>query len=234
VKLLVWNIQQGGGPRRQRIAATIAAHNPDTVALIEFIPGACDPLIRSLLEAGLEHRVCTQRNGFDYALCVLSKTPLATVPSGHPLLDGSGLWLRTALPAHCFHLGVVHVPTKSRTVMKEYLTALVETASQSANDPLLLAGDFNTGIGPADGPLKNFGDVDRFMALQDAGFTDVWRLLHGDRSEHTWQRNGQAWRIDHALASSRLVPKIRSCRYSHDERLAGISDHSILLIDIDH
>jgi exonuclease III len=233
VRLLVWNIQQGGGPRRQRIADSIRKHDPDIVALIEFVPTAAEPLLQPLRDAGFEHQICTKRNGFDYALCVLSKTPISTSPSGIPTLDDSGLWLEISVPAHRFNFGVVHVPTKTRAVMKAYLSALGQIVSQRIKEPFLLVGDFNTGIGPADGPLENFGDVDRFVALQDAGFTDLWRQFHGDRIEHTWCRVGTAYRIDHALASPGILPRIRSCRYSHRERIDGISDHSIVIVEIE-
>jgi exonuclease III len=234
LKHLVWNIQQGGGPRRQRIAHSIKEHDADIVALIEFVPSNAAPLLQSLQDSGFEHQVCTDRNGFDYALCVLSKTPITALPSGNVLLDDSGLLLKIMLPAHGFSVGVIHVPTKSKKGMKAYLSALVQFARQNMGDPLLLVGDFNTGIGPADGPLNNFGDVDRFVALQDAGLTDVWRRFHGNRIEHTWCRGGKAYRIDHALASPGLLPRIRACRYSHEERIDGISDHSLLIVEIEN
>jgi exonuclease III len=233
VKLLAWNIQQGGGRRRQRDAGSIRAHDPDVVALIEFVPSTAAPLLESLRDAGFEHQTCTERNGFDYALCVLSKIPISAHPSGIPLLDASGMWLEIVVPAHGFDLGVVHVPTKSMTAMKAYLSALVQFASQTSGHRFLFVGDFNTGIGPADGPLENFGDVDRFLALQEAGFTDTWRRFHGDRIEHTWSRNGAEYRIDHALASRSLLPRVRGCRYSHEERVSGVSDHSILIVEIE-
>jgi endonuclease/exonuclease/phosphatase family metal-dependent hydrolase len=229
MKLLVWNIRQGGGSRRQRIADCMRAHNPDIVALIEFLPSTSAPL----LDAGFEYRICTKRNGFDFAVCVLSKTPIRTLPSGIPVLDDSGLWLEIVLPAHGFAFGVVHVPTKSRTVMKRFLDALVQVAARTVGDPFLLVGDFNTGIGPADGPMNNFGDVDRFLALQECGFSDLWRRFHGDGIEHTWCRNEKSYRIDHALASPGLLPRVRSCGYSHQERTSGVSDHSVLLVEIE-
>jgi exonuclease III len=235
VRLLVWNIQQGGGPRRQRITEAIGAHGPDIVALIEFIPTVGGSLAESLRAAGFVHRICTKRNGRDYAVCVLSKTPISSRHSGIPALDDSGLWLEIAVPAHRFRLGVVHVPTKTQNKMKEFLSALVEVGSRYSNRSFLFAGDFNTGIGPADGPLKNFGDGDRFVALQENGFTDMWRHFHSDLIEftYTWPRSGKSYRIDHALASRRLLPRIRDCRYSHLERDSRASDHSALLVEIE-
>ena len=232
MKLLVWNIRQGGGSRRERIGQCINGHEPDIVALIEFIPSVAARFLRSLHEKGFRHQICTARNGFEYAVCVLSKKPIETRSSGIPVLDESGLWLEISAPDYGISCGVVHAPTSPRRRMKDFLSALAQVAVSRAPDQFLFAGDFNTGIGPADGPLRNFGDVDRFVALQENGFSDVWRFVHADRIEHTWSRNEKSYRIDHALASRGLLPRIRDCRYSHQERLDGISDHSLLMVEI--
>jgi exonuclease III len=52
----------------------------------------------------------------------------------------------------------------------------------------------------------------------------VWNIQQG---------GGESFRIDHALASPGLLPGIRDCRYSHDERDDGVSDHSSLLVDVE-
>ncbi len=232
MRLLAWNIQQGGGVRRERIGAAILAHNPDLIALIEFVPGSSVSLLELLKRSGFTQSLCTDRQGFCYAVCLLSKSPLLRRRSGISVLEESGLWLEASVPEHGFRLGVLHAPTSSRLRMREYLSALVSVAEQRSQCPFLFVGDFNTGVPPADGPMKNFGDVDRFTSLQSAGFTDVWRHLHPDCIEHTWCRNGKSYRIDHALASSLLAPRIEQCRYSHEERERGCSDHSVLLVEV--
>ena len=231
-KLLLWNIQQGGGPRRQAIADSTASYSPDVVALLEFIPRAACPLLQSFQAQGFQHHHSTHRNGQGYAICVLAKTPFTARRSGIPFLDDSGQYLQAHLPAYRLNLGIVHAPTTPRTRMKQFLDALILVA-RSPTAPDLFIGDFNTGIGPADGPMRNFGDVDRFTALQTAGFTDVWRHRHGDKIEHTWARAAKAYRIDHALASRQFLDRIDSCHYSHDERLAKLSDHSLLTVEFD-
>jgi exonuclease III len=235
VKLLVWNIQQGGGPRRQRIADSLVTHAPDIVALIEFVPSTAGPLLQSLKEAGFDSQICTKRNGFDYALCVLSKTPISTLPSGIPTLDDSGLWLEISVPAHGFSVGIVHAPAGPRIRMRAFLDALVHVATRKMGDPFLFVGDFNTGIGPADKPMNNCGDVDRFRAIQQTGFSDVWRHINADLIEHTYTnpQTGKRYRIDHTLASPGMLPRIRSCHYSHDERENRVSDHSLLIVEIE-
>lgn len=232
MKLLIWNIKQGGGPRRDRIAASIIAQDPDLVALIEFVPTTAAPLLSRLRDAGFKQQVSTNQNGFDYAICVMSKHPMTTRPSGIPLLDDSGLWLEIGLPSHGFSIGIVFVPTKSKQ-KRPYCDALVEIAASRQKDAFFFAGDFNTGRHPEDGDLKSLGGVNQFESILKAGFTDAWRHFHRDRQESTYVwRTTKQYRIDHALVSATLMPRVTDCHYSHDERVAGESDHSVLLVEI--
>ena len=232
MRILAWNIQQGGGGRRERIGTAILAHRPDLIALIEFVPNSSASLFELLHRNGFTEKLCSERQGFNYAVCVFSKSPIQRHLSGISLLEDSGLWLEVSVPAHGFKLGVLHAPTSSRLRMREYLSALVTVAEKRSRRSFLFVGDFNTGEPPADGPIKNFGDVDRFTSLQTAGFTDVWRHLHPGCIEYTWCRNGKSYRIDHALASASLLPRIERCIYSHGERECGSSDHSVLLLEV--
>ena len=43
---------------------------------------------------------------------------------------------------------------------------------------------------------------------------------------------GEGFRIDHAFVSRPLVAALRSCEYSHQERHANLSDHSLLALTI--
>jgi endonuclease/exonuclease/phosphatase family metal-dependent hydrolase len=231
VKLLVWNIQQGGGRRHERIAVSIAAHNADLVALIEFVPGTALPLLTRLGETGLTHQICAESNGRDHTVCVLSKMRVTRRPSEFSLLDASGLWLEVCVPGRGFSAGIVHVPTK-KNQKRPYCDALVELAQKRYGEPFVFAGDFNTGRHPEDGDLQSLGCVDRFERMQEAGFTDAWRQFHGDRKECTFAVDGKEYRIDHALVSADLIPRVTACRYSHAERRAGESDHSVLILEI--
>jgi exonuclease III len=132
-------------------------------------------------------------------------------------------------PAYGFSVGAVHVPTK-KGQKRPYCDALVKAAASTKNAPLLLAGDFNTGRHPIDGDLRSLGGVQQFQSVLDSGFVDAWRRFHGDQQEYSYLTHGKAYRIDHALASRSLLPRVRSCDYVHEERM---SDHSALVLEID-
>ena len=99
------------------------------------------------------------------------------------------------------------------------------------------AHDFALARAAIDG--KNFVCHEHFVRLTDElGWTDLWRASNGAETEYTWyskrkggtDRNG--FRVDHAFASPALRRRVVSCQYSHEERSAGVSDHSILLVEI--
>jgi len=72
-----------------------------------------------------------------------------------------------------------------------------------------------------------------------AGWIDTWRHVHGRASEYTWYSrrrgglSGNGYRLDHAFVTPTLLPFVRDCRYSHAEREAGLSDHSLLILEIE-
>jgi exonuclease III len=233
MKLLVWNIKQGGADRRHRIAEAVRDHCPDIVAFIEFAPSAVETLGGTISGMGFGHQLCTKPNGADHYLCVFSKLPITSQPSGNKILDVSGLWLEVRVPSHAFNFALVHVPTKTRTIKMEFLEELVKLAPRTAKEDFLFVGDFNTGVHLDDGPLKSLGGVDQFAEIKNKGFTDAWRHFHGKETEHTYvYQRTTSYRIDHALASKGMMPRIQSCNYSHQERVDLISDHSLLLLEI--
>jgi exonuclease III len=67
--------------------------------------------------------------------------------------------------------------------------------------------------------------------VKDLGWVDAYRALHGygDRSA-SWTFSGDrgGWRLDHILVTG-LRPV--AAAYAHDWRLAGLSDHSALVVD---
>ncbi len=231
MRILVWNIRQGGGTRRQRISEAIARHSPDVAALIEFVHGGTPLLTDALRDAGLGNVIASARKGRDYTICIASKHRMEQQLADNPMLTESGLWLEVTLPDFEFGIAVIHAPTSPDRKMREFMRAVAEHSALRASEPFLLAGDFNTGEGPIDGPIgKTFSG--RYRALRDAGMKDVWREFHPDAAEYTWGRNERFYRIDHAMASLALMPAISMCRYSHAERLSGLSDHSLMIVDL--
>ena len=100
-------------------------------------------------------------------------------------------------------------------------------------------GDWNTGAHRLDETGKTFVCAEHFAKLSSLGWTDLWRHHNSGATEWTWYSRlkggvrGNGFRLDHAFATPSLRSRITSCKYSHAERDAGISDHSMLIVEVE-
>jgi exonuclease III len=69
----------------------------------------------------------------------------------------------------------------------------------------------------------------------EQGWIDTWRSRNPEAREFTWFSRGynNGFRLDHALASPSLNNKVKKVFYSHQEREEGVTDHSLMGVDID-
>lgn len=80
-------------------------------------------------------------------------------------------------------------------------------------------------------------ELDIVPGLRELGYHDAFRSLHGYASPEpswTWKRiagHGGGWRLDHVFASAELA--LIACRYHHEWRDRGLSDHSALEADLE-
>ena len=157
-------------------------------------------------------------------------------------------WLDIDLPEYGFSLGILHVMAhvmaagaslKSPcTVAKtRFWNAVLTTAEARLHEPNLLVGDWNTGAHRVDETGKTFICAEHFANLSALGWTDMWRHHHPNTTEFTWyskrdgvRRNG--FRVDHAFATPSLRPRVTSCRYSHVERDARVTDYSMVIVEV--
>jgi exonuclease III len=114
-----------------------------------------------------------------------------------------------------------------------YWEALIACLAAKSSEKILAIGDFNTCRAYVDEP----GAIDRCAYFLDRvaeiGFCDLWRERYPDGREFSWySTRGNGFRIDHAFLSPALARRAGPVRYSHDERLIGLSDHSPLLLDL--
>lgn len=119
-------------------------------------------------------------------------------------------------------------------------------AHNAAHDAVMAIGDFNAGDDALDIERNRVGQKKKRPQFTADGrfgdlcevWTDAWRLLHPDGSEYSWyswersKGTFNGWRIDHALISPALLPRLRSAHYVHETRIAGLTDHSALVISL--
>lgn len=218
---------------------TIVGHGPDVIILSEYRCVPSKTLLARLAAASWLHMATSDpargRNG----IAVLSREPL--IVSRPPSSIPQERWVEVELPTYQLALAAIYVPVRGEDIRRKdaYWRGLLEVAASKRHAPFLFVGDWNTGalIGDAEPEGRGFSCSDHFAAITEHGFVEAWRLLHpGERAFSWYSRRGGAdlngFRIDHAFVSEPLRRRLVSCDYSQAERVAGISDHASLLLEL--
>jgi exonuclease III len=234
MKVLSWNIRQGGGRRLDAIVAAIAGHEPDVVVVNELRARTAPQLAGALRAGGLTFLAHTSPANAENGMLVAARSPLK-----HRRVNG---------PARVFRHGLLEVEVQGwatvgavygplhRATLRAFWDRMVHHATRRAGGRYLLIGDFNAGESFVDAHEYKFMSSDYLIAIRAAGFVDLWRARNAE-TEHTWFSFGRrgvplnGFRIDHALASASLADHMTRCYYSHTEREARLSDHSALLVE---
>ena len=235
IRLLSWNILHGGGKRTRAILDAIEAEKPDIVTLQEFRNGASRAeMVDGLSSMGLKHQFIPETSSNrDNTVIVASKFPFeATLfPKGISGTEGANVIQASFETPIKLTLLAVHLPHKQKQL--PYFEALLDLPKKFREQASVIIGDFNCGIPFEDSETKSFYATHLFQQLLRDGWVDAWRSRNKKAREFTWistkQQNG--FRYDHALVSESLNQQISKIGYKHEVRLAGTSDHSMLLVD---
>lgn len=230
MKVLAWNIRQGGGSRIDKIVCSIQEKQPDVVVLTEFRNNRNGEIVKSALKKyGLIHQTsgeATEKN----TLFIASR--FSFTPSTFKTELGSEAHRCIGVNFDDFHLFGFYFPQKFEKI--PLFNFVLKNLSSYLNKPTLLIGDFNTGKHCVDEAGATFKAAEYFELLSHNGWIDAWRQYHGNKREYTWYSNqGNGFRIDHAFVSPSMSANVSSCIYSHSERETGVSDHSSLLVEIE-
>jgi exonuclease III len=230
LRLLTWNIRAGGGTRLPRIAEALAIHAADVLVLTEYRSG----------EAGLRLREALRAMGYTWlspieppGICngVLIATRERPGRIAHVSASVPEPWRMLTVTVGGLRLFGIYMPNLKAKL--PYWEALIEASGPHASRRALALGDFNTCRAYVDEPGATDVTAIFLDRIQTAGFRDVWRDRFPAGREYSWySHRGNGFRIDHAFATACLARRIGVIRYSHAERLGGLSDHSALLVDI--
>ena len=245
MRLLAWNIQQGGGNRIPRIVEEVAAYDPDVVAVTEYRATPGIALRAAMKERGLPYCETTKPSVNRNGIAAFSRTPIHLNPCPAPP-ESQFRWLDIDLPEYGYSVVVLHImaaggSVKSPcTVAKTRLwNAVIAVADARLHEPYMFVGDWNTGAHRLDETGKTFVCAEHFARLSALGWIDLWRHHNPGVTEYTWysklkggvRLNG--FRLDHAFATPALMPRVSSCRYSHAERDAGVTAHSMMVVEME-
>ena len=235
MRLVAWNILQGAPKRGPQVASALLAHSPDLVILTEFHPVKSRPIAHALESAGLRHQLAAPA-GYGYEVFMASRAPLRAQPQADESVAGG--YLEAEHPEQRMVVAGVYVPVIAAVPLAEkrrFWGKLHDAAHRHRDRPYLVIGDWNTGDFPLDKeqPTRAFTCTREYRQMKELGFEEAWRSLNDEQREYTWTSNrGHGFRIDHAFLSPMLRPRLVGARYSHDERYAKISDHSVMIVEL--
>jgi exodeoxyribonuclease-3 len=230
MRLLAWNIRQGGGARLPAIVEALARHDADVLVLSEYRGGDSALRLREALERlGYPHTTSPRPPPGKVGVLIAARRRLRApaaldeaLPEPHRLVH---------VEIGKLSLCGVYMPNLLAKV--PYWEAVVANLASKIDRHALAIGDFNTCRAYVDEP----GAIDRCAYFMDRvaemGFCDLWRQRYPEGREFSWySHRGNGFRIDHAFLSPALAKRAGPVRYSHDERLSGLSDHSALILDL--
>ena len=245
-KVLAWNLRHGGGPRRMpEIGLCLLEHAADVVILTEFRRTTGGQIAGILHDHGWTHQHATDPPQGCNGVLIASRTPLegpaeigATARPAGICNHAPALRQRLAevcLPGLGLALAAVHIPCDGTGMLRAAaFQALIAAARRRRDEPYLVMGDLNAGRHHLDEAGATFTDTCCLGRLAALGYRDAWRDRHSAGREYSWySHTGGGFRIDHALLSAPLVPRLRACWYSHRERELGLSDHSAMILSLD-
>ena len=232
LKIISFNIRHGGGSRITRIQEAIASHAADLVVLPEFRNNPTGATLRSwLTTAGNVHQAAGNTLAPAHnSVLVASRLPFETI--AFPELGSEarrcvGVKLG-ALRVLAFYFAVMEAKRPLFKFIQGLPKGMLKTET-------LLIGDLNTGCRYWDEGRMDLSLVEEFGAVLGCGWTDVWRQRNPGIREWSWVEpwgRHIGYRLDHALVSPALLPRVSDVRYSHVERETGVSDHSVLVLEL--
>lgn len=232
MKLVSFNIRHGGGSRITRIQEVIAGHAPDVLILPEYRNNPAGQTLRGwLTQFGHVHQAAgmTEQPAHN-SVFVSSRLPFERIE--FPEL---GAEARRCVAVKIGRLTLLAFYFATMEAKRPLFQFIQRLPTAMLKKETLLMGDFNTGCRYWDEGRMDLSLVDQFGAVLGCGWTDVWRMRNPGVREWSWVEpwgRHTGYRLDHALVSPALLPRVADVRYSHAEREAGVSDHSSIVLEL--
>jgi len=232
MRLLTWNILNGGGDRLDAIATVVKRESPDLLTLQE-LRGFDRRRIGTLADSfGMTAHLAP--SVFGQAVAVLVRPPL--------LIERrrSVTWRlhHAAAAVTVGPLTVVSTHLNPMSPYRRYREATWLAARYRRRGQVLIAGDLNA-CSPADDPdpAEGRSDPRAIDALDRAGLLDLWRLA-GTGPGTTVPTSGDVgdafrpMRLDYVFGTPAVVPRVREVRVLRGGETEYASDHYPVVVDL--
>jgi len=228
LKIVSWNIQQGGGSRVNAILKYLLTKKTDIIVLNEFKNNTQGITIRSkLLQNGYLHQIVSAATSDLNSVLIASK-----IPCGSQLINKEECNFPQAIligEMEVFDVYGVYLPHKKKHNCFE---AILEKLKERER-PAVICGDYNTGKNYIDQKGNSFMYSQFLTKFEKLNFQDAFRLIHNDKEEYSWfSHQGNGYRYDHTYVSEELVPLVRDCYYDQTAREEKFSDHAPMFLEL--
>ena len=240
MRILSYNIWDGGGDRLRLIADVIRGEQPDVVALQEVRAGSAAVLADAL---GMELVFGPSDNLFDVHVAWLSSR-LIDRSQNYPLPELA----KTLLEVECGGLRLFATHLTSRHEEADHprpaeIRAILGVLAGVAG-PHVLVGDFNAlqpddPIGTPPPGVEPRGDAlpgaarDVLVPLARAGYVDCFRALHPREAGWTYPPDAPWLRLEYVFVSAELARRLRRCEVVTTPDARRASDHLPVVADFD-
>jgi len=237
VKIASWNIQGGGGSRLRAIADELIRTDADVYVIGEYMCGRSESLLTRLADAGWSHTLLPSPPRGYGGVAVVSRLPMEAIDSSIEMGDQAAYrHIALRLPSTGLQVRAVYGPLHKQPYQQFWDSLLADLAAH-VDEPVLVIGDFNSGMPKTDTEASTLFCSRYFGQLPGIGYTDLWREVNGaDAREYTWECTQKGavfqFRLDHAFGSPTLAGHLQGCEYDHTVRRSKLSDHSLLTVSV--
>jgi exonuclease III len=228
LRILSWNIQQGGGSRHLKILRAIQKEQPHILVFSEFRKNKNgDTISKALIKMGYTHQITPEASPQKNAVLLASKIEFAG--SWFPNCDPSYPHSIVRGEFESFEIYGCYLPHKKRHVLVPFL----ENEIANSEKPSIIVGDLNIGINGVDQKGNSFWYQDELSSLMDSGIKDAFRVKNGDTKEYSWySHQGNGYRYDHSYVQDVLGAVVKDCYYLHAYREQKYADHSPMVLEL--
>jgi exodeoxyribonuclease-3 len=234
LKLLSYNILDGGGERLPQIADVIRGHQPDVAALIEVTD--CVAVDRLARDHGMA--LVVGESNTPYHVAWLSRSPVQRAENHRlPTLAKTLLEIVVCVGDEPVGLFASHLGSRWDVPQPvDEIPVILDLLRQHGERPHLVVGDLNS-LAPDDpvgtpppGVAKRGDAVEgaprpAIRQLLAGGYVDCYRTLHPGVPGYTYPADAPWLRLDYVFACPRLAGRLRACDIIESAETAQASDH---------